>query len=84
MVVAAVTALPLAYLYENGGRTIWAPALVHTAIDSFKLVVVTAEATAMFSLLVIAVSLVVPMLVFAFPWRTFGPRPGGLSESRGG
>jgi membrane protease YdiL (CAAX protease family) len=50
MVVAAVTALPLGYLYENGGRTIWAPALVHTAIDSFKLVVVTGPTAATFSL----------------------------------
>jgi len=32
MTVAAVTALPLAYLYEHGGQTIWAPGLVHTAI----------------------------------------------------
>lgn len=76
MLVAAVTALPLAYLYENGGRTIWPPALVHTAIDSFKLVVVTGPAAATFSLLIIAVSLVVPLVVFAFPRRTFGPGTG--------
>lgn len=71
MVVAAVTTLPLAYLYENGGRTIWAPALVHTAIDSFKLVVVTGPAATTFSLLLIPVSLVVPMLVVVFPRRFF-------------
>ena len=72
MTVAAVTALPLAYLYEHGGQTIWAPGLVHTAIDSFKLVIVTASPTVTFSLLIIAVSLVVPMLVFAFPRRFLG------------
>lgn len=73
MVVATVTSLPLAYLYETGGRTIWAPALVHTAIDSFKLVVVTGAAAPMFSLLIIAVSLLAPLLVFTIPRRAFDP-----------
>jgi hypothetical protein len=35
--VAAVTCVPLAHLYELGGRTIWPAALVHAAIDGFKL-----------------------------------------------
>jgi hypothetical protein len=51
MLVAAVTAVALARLYEHGRRTIWAPAVLHTAIDSFKLVTLAEEATAMFSLL---------------------------------
>jgi membrane protease YdiL (CAAX protease family) len=46
---ASFTALatfgPLAYLYERGRNTIWAPALVHFAIDTVKLVV-TAELVA--------------------------------------
>lgn len=64
--VAAVTTMPLAHLYEIGRRTIWAPALVHTAIDSFKLVVIPGAATALFSFLLIAVSLLVPLLALAF------------------
>ena len=49
MLVAAVTTVPLAYLYETGGNTVWAPAVVHTAIDSFKLVVIPAAAVTTFS-----------------------------------
>lgn len=69
MVVAAVTTIPLAYLYETGGRTIWSPALVHTAIDSFKLVTIPGAATPLFSSLLIATSLLVPMVALAIPRR---------------
>lgn len=63
MLVAAVTTVPFARLYEHGRRTIWAPATLHTAIDSFKLVTLPDEATATFSLLLIGVSLIVPLAV---------------------
>ena len=69
MVVAAVTSIPFSYLYETGGRTVWAPALLHTAIDSFKLLVIPAAAVSTFSLLLVAVSIVVPLLVLAVPRR---------------
>ncbi|GAA4882918.1 CPBP family intramembrane glutamic endopeptidase [Actinomycetospora straminea] len=69
MAVAAATSIPLAYLFETGRGTVWAPALVHTAIDSFKLVVVPAGAVATFSLLLVAVSLLVPLLALAVPRR---------------
>ena len=69
MAVAALTSLPFAHLYETGHRTLWAPALVHTAIDSFKLVIVPAAAATTFSLLLVAVSLLVPLLVLAVPRR---------------
>ncbi len=67
MLVAAVTSIPLGYLYETGGRSIWPPALVHTAIDAFKLVLIPAVALSTFSLLIIVVSLAVPLLVLAVP-----------------
>jgi len=63
MLVAAVTTVPFARLYEHGERTIWAPATLHTAIDSFKLVTLPDAATATFSLLLIGVSLTVPLAV---------------------
>lgn len=62
VLVAAVTTLPLAHLYETGGNTIWAPALVHAAIDSFKLVTIPAATTMTFSLLLAAISIVIPLL----------------------
>ena len=67
MAVAAVTSLPFAYLYETGRRTIWAPAVVHTAIDTFKLVLIPAAALPTYSVLIIVASLAVPLLAFAFP-----------------
>jgi membrane protease YdiL (CAAX protease family) len=67
LAVAAVTSLPLAYLYETGRRTIWAPAVVHTAIDSFKLVVIPAAAVPTFSMLLIVAALIVPLLALAVP-----------------
>ncbi|MGH3941795.1 MAG: hypothetical protein ACRDTG_24840 [Pseudonocardiaceae bacterium] len=41
-------------------------ALVHTAIDSFKLVAIPAAALSTFPLLLIVVGLIVPLLAFAF------------------
>jgi hypothetical protein len=69
MLVAAVATVPLAYLYETGRDTVWAPALVHTAIDRPELVVLPAAALTTFSLTVAAVSLVVPLLALAVPRR---------------
>ena len=73
MLVAAVTTVPLAYLYETGRGTVWAPALVHTAIDSFKLVVVPAAVQPTYSLILAAVALVVPLLALAVPRRVLSP-----------
>jgi membrane protease YdiL (CAAX protease family) len=69
MLVAAVTSLPLSYLFETGRSTVWAPAVVHTAIDSFKLFAIPPAATTTFSLLLIVVSLIVPLLCLAVPRR---------------
>ncbi|MCV2491278.1 CPBP family intramembrane metalloprotease [Geodermatophilus sp. YIM 151500] len=74
MLVAAVTSLPLAYLYETGRGTVWAPALVHTAIDSFKLVVVPSAVLTTYSLALAATALVVPLLALAVPRRLLAGR----------
>ena len=70
LAVAAVTALPLARLFDTGRGTLWAPAIVHTAIDSFKLVTVPAAALTTFSLLLAAASLVLPLVALVLPRRT--------------
>jgi len=69
MLVAAVTTIPLSYLYEAGGNSVWAPGLVHTAIDAFKLFVIPAAASATFPFLMVGVSVVIPLLVLAVPRR---------------
>lgn len=64
MLVAAVTTLPFAHLYELGARTIWPPALVHAAIDTFRALTVAPADALVFSLYVSAVALVVPLVAF--------------------
>jgi membrane protease YdiL (CAAX protease family) len=73
MAIAAVTAVPLAYLYETGRNSVWAPALVHTAIDAFKLVVIPAAALPTFLVLIIVVALTIPLLALAVPRRFLLP-----------
>jgi membrane protease YdiL (CAAX protease family) len=72
VVVAAVTCIPLAHLYVLGNTTIWPAALVHAAIDAWKLVD-TGTARVGLSLAVAAAALACPFLALA--WRT---RPSAL------
>ena len=44
MLAAAVTSIPLSRLDVLGGHTLWATALPHASIDSFKLIVLPAAA----------------------------------------
>jgi membrane protease YdiL (CAAX protease family) len=77
MLVAAVTSIALSRLYAMGGGTLWAPALLHTAIDSFKHVVLPAAALTIYPYLIIGFSLIVPLLVLAVPptRRASGSKP---------
>jgi len=75
MLVAALTSLSFSYLYETGNGTVWAPALVHTAIDAFKLVVVPAAAASTLPLVFVGVGLVVPLLALLVPRRWLDPHP---------
>jgi membrane protease YdiL (CAAX protease family) len=73
--VAAVTCLPFGYLWERGGQTIWAAAMLHASIDAFKLFEVPGgEAGVVFSISLAMVSIVVPLGVIAVGDRFFGPR----------
>lgn len=75
ILVAAVTCLPFGYLWERGAQTIWAPAMLHAAIDAFALIEVPeGRAAVSFSITLAIVSLVVPLGVFAFGDRFFGTR----------
>jgi membrane protease YdiL (CAAX protease family) len=66
--LSLVMSLPLSQLYELGGRTIWAPALLHAvAQGAIKLVVIPESAAVWLPVLWMAAAAVVPMLVFLFP-----------------
>ncbi len=65
--LAITTSIPLAFLYEKGNYTLWSPAIVHTVIRTIGLVVTSDEIYFMnFSLMWIAVILVLPYIVLLF------------------
>lgn len=66
---AAVTCLPFAYLWERGGGTIWAPALLHGLVDSWQLFERTYPDR--FTVVVLAAVILVPLSVFLFRDRFF-------------
>jgi len=70
VVLAALISVPLAYLFELGGDTIWAPALVHFVVQgAIKLVDVPGEAGQVLPLVWLAASAVLPWAVFLVPRR---------------
>jgi membrane protease YdiL (CAAX protease family) len=71
--LAVASSLPLAYLFDRGHRTIWAPALLHFAIHAIKLVNLPEAFYTPAALAWIVVCALVSYLVFAFPQRFFTP-----------
>jgi len=69
--IAAATCVPLAHLYELGGRTIWPAALVHTGIDGFKLLDDPGADPRVTGAISVA-ALLIPLLALAWrrPWRS--------------
>jgi membrane protease YdiL (CAAX protease family) len=68
LLLAAVLSFPLAYLFELGGNTIWAPALLHfVAQGAIKVVVVPGESGPLMAFIWMAASAVLPFLVFLIP-----------------
>ena len=65
VLLATIISFPLAYLYELGGGTIWAPALLHFVIQATVKVVVFPSGAESFAIAWMATSAVVPLLVFA-------------------
>ena len=63
--LSLVVSFPLAHLYELGGRTIWAPALLHFFIQSpIKIVEMSGPAAAFYPLVWMCACAVIPWLVF--------------------
>jgi len=81
MVLALAVAFPFAFLYERGGYSLCAPAILHTSSNAPMMFFVTAEAIGSVILPHMAVVLVSMVLSFAFrPWLRSPPtaaRPAG-------
>ena len=69
VLLSMVIAFPMARLFELGGSTIWAPALLHFVIQGAPKVIVLPEDSAFLLLVWMVASAVVPMLVFAVRGR---------------
>lgn len=74
--LAVATSFPLAYLFERGGNTLWAPALLHfTMQGTFKLVLIPDALALPAAMAWMTVCLVAPWLVFAFGQHFFQEEP---------
>lgn len=66
--LSVLTSFPFARLFELGGNTIWAAAILHFVVQgTVKVLVVSGESDDFFPLFWIAVCAVIPLLVFAVP-----------------
>lgn len=80
--LAFVVSFPLSHLFELGGRTIWAPALVHFAMQgAVKVVEIPGSPTA-YPMMWLAACAVVPWLAFAIRCR--GRDDGDSTQNRTG
>ena len=78
VLLSAILSAPLAYLFELGGGTVWAPALLHFVIQgAIKVVTPEGPPAPLLPLAWMAASAVLPFLVFLVPRR---PRAGAGSE----
>ena len=64
VLLAVGISFPLAYAFELGGDTIWAPALLHFVIQATVKVLVFSQGAESFALAWMAASALVPLLVF--------------------
>jgi hypothetical protein len=79
VITAAATCLPLSYLWERGGRTIWAPAILHGFVGTWQLF--ERSYPIKFQLVILAASIVVPLAAFLFGDRYFSPAKPRLPHS---
>ena len=67
VLLAVVSSFPFSYLYEKGGNTIWAPAIVHAAIDTIIPVLAAGpmdERATLAVTLWMAASMIIPYISF--------------------
>jgi membrane protease YdiL (CAAX protease family) len=83
LVVALLSSFPLALLFEAGGNTVWAPALLHCVIQGALKVIVVPEAALLPAQLGwMAASVVLPYLVFLVRRAEVAQQPAGNAPVR--
>jgi membrane protease YdiL (CAAX protease family) len=79
--LAVVISFPLAHLYELGGSTIWAPALLHFVIQgAIKLIVIPSPFNSTFPFVWMAVTAVLPWLALLIRPRVRFEEPCNLPQ----
>jgi membrane protease YdiL (CAAX protease family) len=73
IILAVASSLPLAYLFDRGYRTIWAPALLHFITHTIKLVDIPTPFYTPAAVAWIVICALLPYLVFVFSERFFTP-----------
>lgn len=74
ILLSVVLSFPLARLFELGGNTIWAPAILHFVVQgTVKVLVVSGEDVQSFPLFWIAICAFIPLLVFLIPGKKLSP-----------
>lgn len=70
LLLSIAIAVPLAHLFELGGHTVWAPALLHTVIQgTLKVIVIPEESMTRVALAWMLASALVPFLALLFQRR---------------
>jgi membrane protease YdiL (CAAX protease family) len=64
--VAVSAAFPMAYLFERGGGTIWAPVIPHVAVHAIRLFAIPEELYMPAVIAWLGLQIFLPLLVFAF------------------
>ena len=68
LLLAIAMSFPLSKLFEMGGDTMWAPAIVHfVAQGAVKVIVISGERAWLFPFFWIAMSALIPLTVYAIP-----------------
>ncbi|HMQ70525.1 MAG TPA: CPBP family intramembrane metalloprotease [Ignavibacteria bacterium] len=77
VMLAAVSSFPLSKLYEKGNNTIWAPAIVHTAIDTIIPLIATDKGDQSYQTAVV-IWMVASMII---PYGVFPVKDPGIKKS---
>ena len=70
ILLSVVLSFPLARLFELGGNTIWAPAILHFVVQgTAKVIIASGESAQSFPLFWIAICALIPLLIFSIPGK---------------
>jgi membrane protease YdiL (CAAX protease family) len=64
--VALIAAFPMAYLFERGNNTIWAPVILHIVVHGIRLFAIPEKLEMPVVMAWLALQIFLPLLLFAF------------------